>query len=184
MRLSSTWQRRILCATFRAAAVTSFRSGNIPQGAWAKRSFPSNHLSFSRMSRPMASVPVFENRGGEAPPSDHSDYEKWVRRLYMTNMFHPVKMGLTNIKKLHDLAGNPMDDVSIIYFCRFSYCYDGVSSNLKFLYSAKQVGSSYCWNKWKRQRCIENSKYTSESWIEGWIILFSPCLVFSGTYAD
>ena len=122
MRLSSTWQRRILCATFRAAAVTSFRNGNIPQGAFAKRSFPSNHFSFSRMSRPMASIPVFEQRGGEAPASDHSDYEKWVRRLYMTNMFHPVKMGLTNIKKLHNLVGNPMDDVSIFFLlCRFLY---------------------------------------------------------------
>lgn len=41
----------------------------------------------------------------------HTDYEKWVRRLYMTNMFHPVKMGLTNMQKLHDIMGNPMDHV-------------------------------------------------------------------------
>lgn len=111
MRLSSTWQRRILCATIRTAAVTSFRSGNIPPAAWAKRNFPSNPFSFFKMSRSMSSVPVVEHRE-EAPPSDHSEYEKWVRRLYMTNMFHPVKMGLTNIQQLHDLVGNPMDDVS------------------------------------------------------------------------
>lgn len=42
----------------------------------------------------------------------YTDYEKWVRRLYMTNMFHPVKLGLTNMQKLHDIMGNPMDNVS------------------------------------------------------------------------
>ena len=45
-----------------------------------------------------------------------SDYEKWVRRLYMTNLFHPVKMGLTNMQKLHDIMGDPMDDVSNLAF--------------------------------------------------------------------
>jgi hypothetical protein len=43
----------------------------------------------------------------------YSDYEKWVRRLYMTNLFHPVKMGLSNMQQLHDIMGNPMDDVRI-----------------------------------------------------------------------
>eukprot|EP00526_Cylindrotheca_closterium_P011897 CAMPEP_0113628368 /NCGR_PEP_ID=MMETSP0017_2-20120614/14698_1 /TAXON_ID=2856 /ORGANISM="Cylindrotheca closterium" /LENGTH=466 /DNA_ID=CAMNT_0000538669 /DNA_START=276 /DNA_END=1676 /DNA_ORIENTATION=- /assembly_acc=CAM_ASM_000147 len=49
---------------------------------------------------------------GDASSTAHTDYEKWVRRLYLTNLFHPVKMGLTNIQRLHKLVGNPMDDPS------------------------------------------------------------------------
>lgn len=41
---------------------------------------------------------------------DYTKYEKWVRRLYATNMFHPVKLGLENMHLLHKLLGNPMDD--------------------------------------------------------------------------
>jgi dihydrofolate synthase/folylpolyglutamate synthase len=40
----------------------------------------------------------------------YSEYEKWVRRLYATNMFHPVKLGLENMHLLHELLGSPMDD--------------------------------------------------------------------------
>lgn len=52
-----------------------------------------------------------------APPSSsspHSTYEHWVRRLYMTNLFQPVKMGLDNIEKLHDLLGRPMDRPGLV----------------------------------------------------------------------
>lgn len=42
--------------------------------------------------------------------SDHTGYEKWIRRLYATNMFHPVKLGLENMHILHGLLGSPMDD--------------------------------------------------------------------------
>lgn len=45
--------------------------------------------------------------------ADRSDYENWVRKLYMTNMFNPVKLGLENIERLHSLLGNPMDSVRI-----------------------------------------------------------------------
>lgn len=47
-----------------------------------------------------------------------SVYEEMVARLYQTPFFHPVgsssssSIGLSNIQKLHDLIGNPMDDVS------------------------------------------------------------------------
>lgn len=44
--------------------------------------------------------------------ASHTEYEKLVRRLYSINLFHPVKLGLTNMYKLHELLGNPMDDVS------------------------------------------------------------------------
>ncbi len=39
-------------------------------------------------------------------------YEVLVRKLYMTNMFNPVKLGLKNIEQLHHLMNNPMDRVS------------------------------------------------------------------------
>ena len=40
-------------------------------------------------------------------------YEKLVRRLYMTNLFHPVKLGLENIERLHEVLGSPMDNPNI-----------------------------------------------------------------------
>jgi hypothetical protein len=49
---------------------------------------------------------------GSIATNDYTGYEKWVRRLYATNMFHPVKLGLENMHLLHKLLGNPMDDVS------------------------------------------------------------------------
>jgi len=42
--------------------------------------------------------------------NNYTGYEKWVRRLYATNMFHPVKLGLENMHLLHKLLGSPMDD--------------------------------------------------------------------------
>lgn len=49
---------------------------------------------------------------GSFATNEYTGYEKWVRRLYATNMFHPVKLGLENMHLLHKLLGNPMDDVS------------------------------------------------------------------------
>lgn len=48
---------------------------------------------------------------------DWSNYEKLVRKLYMTNLFNPVKLGLENMSKLHEAIGNPMDnpDISVIH---------------------------------------------------------------------
>ena len=100
----------------------------------AAASSPSSAQSyFDRHSRLFTSSSVISsassmgtNDGDEnstPSPSDdrtYSDYEKWVRRLYMTNMFHPVKMGLTNMQHLHDIMGNPMDDVS--FHCAEHLC--------------------------------------------------------------
>lgn len=47
--------------------------------------------------------------------SDYSLYERWVRRLYATNWYHPVKLGLQNMQQLDKLLGNPLDDVSTSY---------------------------------------------------------------------
>lgn len=41
-------------------------------------------------------------------------YEKCVRRLYLTNLFHPVKLGLQNMEEIHAALGNPMDDPKIL----------------------------------------------------------------------
>lgn len=47
----------------------------------------------------------------------YTPYERWVRRLYQTNLFHPVKLGLQNIEQLHQLIGSPLDspDVTVIH---------------------------------------------------------------------
>lgn len=42
-------------------------------------------------------------------------YERWVRRLYMTNMFHPVKLGLKNMEQLHAALGNPMNHIPVVH---------------------------------------------------------------------
>jgi dihydrofolate synthase / folylpolyglutamate synthase len=42
-------------------------------------------------------------------------YERWVRRLYMTNMFHPVKLGLANMEQLHAALGNPMNQIPVVH---------------------------------------------------------------------
>jgi len=44
---------------------------------------------------------------------DWSNYEKLVRKLYMTNLFNPVKLGLDNMHKLHEYFGSPMDQANI-----------------------------------------------------------------------
>jgi dihydrofolate synthase/folylpolyglutamate synthase len=43
----------------------------------------------------------------------HTTYEKLVRRLYMTNLFHPVKLGLENIERLHEVLGSPLDNPNL-----------------------------------------------------------------------
>lgn len=51
---------------------------------------------------------------GSEPSSESSwsNYERLVRKLYMTNLFNPVKLGLENMDRLHKLLGSPMDQVS------------------------------------------------------------------------
>ncbi len=52
---------------------------------------------------------------------DWSSYEKLVRKLYMTNLFNPVKLGLENMHKLHEAFGSPMDQVRIPLLNSFSF---------------------------------------------------------------
>ncbi|CAM9667103.1 unnamed protein product [Scytosiphon promiscuus] len=42
-------------------------------------------------------------------------YESLVRRLYQVNLFHPAKMGLTNIQRLHEALGNPADSLPAVH---------------------------------------------------------------------
>jgi len=46
-----------------------------------------------------------------------SNYERLVRKLYMTNLFNPVKLGLENMDRVHKLLGSPMDqpDISVVH---------------------------------------------------------------------
>lgn len=91
--------------------------------------FPSQPLSFlnAPLSSPTAtSFSIISNVAAteknttlcELIPTEKSNgrgynaYERCVRRLYLTNMFHPVKLGLDNINALHRALGNPMDSVS------------------------------------------------------------------------
>jgi dihydrofolate synthase/folylpolyglutamate synthase len=47
--------------------------------------------------------------------SKYTPYEKWVRRLYQTNLFNPVKLGLQNMEDLHEAMGRPMDHRPVIH---------------------------------------------------------------------
>lgn len=46
---------------------------------------------------------------------NYTAYELWVRRLYATNLFHPVKLGLENMLQLHEAIGNPMDHTCVVH---------------------------------------------------------------------
>jgi len=43
----------------------------------------------------------------------YTEYERLVRRLYRTNLFNAVKLGLDNTERLHRALGDPMDDPSL-----------------------------------------------------------------------
>ena len=40
----------------------------------------------------------------------YTTYEKCVRRLYLTNLFHPVKLGLQNMEQLHKALDEPINN--------------------------------------------------------------------------
>lgn len=82
------------------------------------------HLSSSAKKEDLSSTSVYSPPSPERlsklmPEYDpvtgvqYSLYEKCVRRLYLTNLFHPVKLGLQNMEKLHEAIGNPMNSPNI-----------------------------------------------------------------------
>ena len=113
-------QRRIFSATVKAAAVSTFRSSVVFTHffvAAAAHSGIQNQKQLRLFAENPSSIMGTDNSVLAASlkrdnDKKHTEYEKWVRRLYMTNMFHPVKMGLANMESLHRLLGYPMDDVS------------------------------------------------------------------------
>ena len=62
------------------------------------------------MSLPSSSSPTHAESG-------MSEYERLVRKLYQTNLFNPVKLGLENMDRLHEILGRPMDrpDVAVVH---------------------------------------------------------------------
>ena len=108
----SLWSKRFAASSTASWIPSSLSSSSSRFDKSQRFSISSGRLysssSFSEMS-------VAKNEtSSTSPVRQYTDYEKWVRRLYMTNLFHPVKMGLTNMQQLHDIMGNPMDDVSCI----------------------------------------------------------------------
>lgn len=62
------------------------------------------------VTSPLPQPPNASNGPDRGGPS-WSNYERLVRKLYMTNLFNPVKLGLENMDKLHKVLGSPMDQV-------------------------------------------------------------------------
>ena len=77
------------------------------------------HLSSTMRSssRTSSNRPEESSKNGVKEQREWSNYEKLVRKLYMTNLFNPVKLGLENMDKLHKAIGSPMDqpDISVIH---------------------------------------------------------------------
>ena len=132
MRYSpSVWHRRIVSTIGQTAAAasstTTFGARFVLTAAAAAPHNNNNNNNDYRSYRPTTTSRLFatslptmginedntSTQDQEDDENKYSDYEKWVRRLYMTNMFHPVKMGLTNMMELHKLMGAPMDDVGV-----------------------------------------------------------------------
>src|SRR5689334_12982598 len=42
-------------------------------------------------------------------------YSSLIQRLYKTNVFSPVKVGLDNMVRLNTLLGNPLKDIPIVH---------------------------------------------------------------------
>ena len=91
-------------------------ASNKPHSPFHQRSLPKPSSTLIRFTSaiPTPPPPIImttktSDDGSETLPPPYSDYERWVRRLYETNMFHPVKMGLNNIEQLHAAMGKPMD---------------------------------------------------------------------------
>lgn len=109
---------------FRSAFVRTFVGGGrlthrAPLSSKTQRLFqPSSSLSSNTMQQlSSTSSSMAEIANGTKEQREWSNYEKLVRKLYMTNLFNPVKLGLENMDKLHKAIGSPMDqpDISVIH---------------------------------------------------------------------
>ena len=69
----------------------------------------SSSLSLSSAATPQQHPSLAEEEGVDT--SQWTAYEQLVRKLYMTNLFNPVKLGLENMDRLHEVLGRPLDQV-------------------------------------------------------------------------
>ena len=99
----------------------------------------------------------------------------------MTNLFHPVKLGLENIERLHKILGSPMDDpdITIIHIAgtngkgsvalKIAKSLEQVKNNRVGLFISPHVSSF-------RERMQVNSCLISESEVEDRLpTIFSAC---------
>jgi hypothetical protein len=138
------------------AGTTSTSTSSSPSNTNIDTKHPTKSSSLSKFSVPAMDTDTTSN------DVSYTGYERWVRRLYATNMFHPVKLGLDNMRLLHKLIGNPMDDVSYTYiilciiFLNFAYDitihhtsshrHPFLNTYQSSLISAESSCCSRCWN--------------------------------------
>mmetsp|Transcript_21039 Transcript_21039/g.24030 ORF Transcript_21039/g.24030 Transcript_21039/m.24030 type:complete len:518 (+) Transcript_21039:168-1721(+) len=105
MTLNALFRKAVQLSVLRFPTVFSFSFFNSldPESYYQVLSRPSTKL--------FSSFPDFEMENN----SKYTQYEQWVRRLYQTNMFHPVKLGLKNIENLHEALGAPTDQVPVVH---------------------------------------------------------------------
>ena len=118
---------------------TSFRRGCMTLSSCLGRT-TGNRLAKLRtrhpLMRPLVSKQLYSNSSGNYGPTSSqkscidldanqqkelSNYERLVRKLYMTNLFNPVKLGLENMDRLHKVLGSPMDQVRLCFSVCTSY---------------------------------------------------------------
>jgi hypothetical protein len=110
---------------FGSFLVAVIRSRSFPNPATAWSTFSSTHMTGKSCSKLSTGVTFGARRTLSSHDSGEmkqpSLYEVLVRKLYMTNMFNPVKLGLKNMEELHNLMNKPMDRVSsILWFVSMS----------------------------------------------------------------
>jgi dihydrofolate synthase/folylpolyglutamate synthase len=118
MRVSTVsrllWQVYTAGSRRRLPSIVPYRSVSFPSSRIATACFSSAGVPDPNFP-PM--MPAAENGGSDAKsdksaPENYSPYERWVRNIYLTNLNHPVKLGLDNIEQLHEAMGSPMDDAN------------------------------------------------------------------------
>lgn len=62
-------------------------------------------------------IPISNDQISTQKKRTYTKYEALVRRLYMTNLYHPVKLGLENMEQLNEALERPLEqgDIKIIH---------------------------------------------------------------------
>jgi len=98
-----------------AASKSALQPSNMPllSTSLILSSFRSNSNGASRLSSSSSRKQSTSDDDTEQEEGSWSNYERLVRKLYMTNLFNPVKLGLENMDRLHKLLGIPMDQPTV-----------------------------------------------------------------------